>query len=210
MAFGPADAASPGYACAVAAARSLGFAPIERLAGGRAAVFHEGTLAFAWAVPVKTPRLGIRARFEELAGFVQSAFKTLGIDARIGEVPGEYCPGSYSVNVGGERKLMGVGQRLLAGAAHVGGVIVVHDAARVREALAPVYDALGVAWRPMVTGAVEEEIPGITVDEVADSLLQAFGACYELVTGEPSTAALARARTLEPVQRSSGGACTGH
>jgi octanoyl-[GcvH]:protein N-octanoyltransferase len=201
VAFGPADTSAPGYARAVQAARALGFAPIERLAGGRAAVFHEGTLAFAWAVPAATPRLGIRARFEELAALVHSTLSTLGIDARVGEVPGEYCPGPYSVSVRGERKLMGVGQRLLAHAAHVGGVIVVHDAARVREALLPVYEALGVTWRPAATGAVEEEAPGVTVEAVADALLVAFAERYELLPGAPSAAALARARALEPAHR---------
>ena len=32
-----------------------------------------------------------------------------------GEVAGEYCPGQHSVNARGERKLMGVGQRLIRG-----------------------------------------------------------------------------------------------
>ena len=203
VAFGPADTAAPGYPQAVEAARALGFAPIERLAGGRAAVFHEGTLAFAWAVPAETPRLGIRTRFEELAALVESALGSLGVEARVGEVPGEYCPGPYSVSARGERKLMGVGQRLLAGAAHVGGVIVVHDAARVREALLPVYAALGVEWRPEATGAVEEEAPGVSLEAVADALLAAFAERYELLPGAPSAAALARARALEPAHRSS-------
>ena len=198
VAFGPADTAASGYPEAVRAARRLGFAAVERLAGGRAAVFHEGTLAFAWAVPERTPRLGIRARFEELSSFVETALRSLGVDARVGEVPGEYCPGPYSVSARGERKLMGVGQRLLAHAAHVGGVIVVQDARRVREALAPVYEALGVPWSPEATGAVAEECPGTGVEAVADALLRAVGECYEIVPGSPSESALARARALEP------------
>jgi lipoate-protein ligase A len=203
VAFGPADTAAPGYPRAVEAACALGLAPIERLAGGRAAVFHEGTLAFAWAAPAETPRLGIRTRFEELAALVESALGALGVEARVGEVPGEYCPGPHSVSARGERTLMGVGQRLLAGAAHIGGVIVVHDAARVREALLPVYAALGVEWRPEATGAVEEEAPGVSLEAVADALLAAFAERYELLPGAPSAAALARARSLEPSHRSS-------
>jgi lipoate-protein ligase A len=203
VAFGPADTSAPGYPQAVEASRALGFAPIERLAGGRAAVFHEGTLAFAWAVPAATPRLGIRLRFEELATLVESALGALGVDARVGEVPGEYCPGPYSVSAHGDRKLMGVGQRLLTGAAHVGGVIVVHDAARVRDALLPVYAALGVEWRPEATGAVEEEVAGVSLGAVGDALLAAFAERYELLPGAPSAAALARARALEPSHRSS-------
>ena len=198
MAFGPQDATAGGYRAAVRAARRLGFAPVERLAGGRAAVFHEGTLAFAWAVPGPTPRLGIRARFEELSSLVRTALRSLGVDARVGEVPGEYCPGPYSVNARGERKLMGVGQRLLANAAHVGGVVVVRDAGRVREVLTPVYEALGVAWRPEATGAVEQELPGTGVEAVAAALLDALGERYELVPGGPSAAALTRARSIEP------------
>ncbi len=205
VAFGPADTAASGYPEAVRAARRLGFAAVERLAGGRAAVFHEGTLAFAWAVPERTPRLGIRARFEELSSLVRAALRSLGVDARVGEVPGEYCPGPYSVSARGERKLMGVGQRLLANAAHVGGVVVVGDAARVREALTPVYAALGVAWRPEATGAVEQELPGIGVDAVGAALLGAVGERYELVPGEPSAAALARAREIEPSHRPEAG-----
>ena len=38
---------------------------------------------------------------------------------------------------------MGVGQRLVRGAAHVGGVVVVDQGDRIRDVLLPVYDALG-------------------------------------------------------------------
>ena len=37
-------------------------------------------------------------RFEEVAGLIADALRALGVDARVGEVPGEYCPGAYSVN----------------------------------------------------------------------------------------------------------------
>jgi len=49
IAFGRQDVASPGYPRAVAAARSAGFQPVERLAGGRAAPYTEGTMSFSWA-----------------------------------------------------------------------------------------------------------------------------------------------------------------
>ena len=57
---------------------------------------------------------------------MRTALCSLGVDARIGEVAGEYCPGKYSVNARGATKIMGVGQRLARHAAHVGGVIVVN------------------------------------------------------------------------------------
>src|SRR5262245_15380860 len=51
LAFSKQDAASAGFRDAVRAARSAGFEPVIRLAGGRAAVYHEKTLALSWAVP---------------------------------------------------------------------------------------------------------------------------------------------------------------
>ena len=130
------------------AARAQGFEAVLRVAGGRAAVFHEGAIALAHAVPDPAPRKGIHARFEASAALVAAALRRVGVDARVGEVPGEYCPGTYSVNAAGERKLAGLGQRLIAGASYMGGVLVVSDGARVREVLAPVYDALGLEWEP--------------------------------------------------------------
>ena len=122
VAFGKQDAVASGYAEAVTAARAHGFEPVLRLAGGRAAVFHEGTIGIAHAVPDGSPRERIRERFESTSGLVARALSALGIDARVGEVRGEYCPGTYSVSAGGERKLAGIGQRLIASAAHVGTV----------------------------------------------------------------------------------------
>jgi lipoate-protein ligase A len=101
MAFGPVDRHAPGFGAAVAAARAHGFGCVLRLAGGRAAVFHEETIAFSWVTPDPTPRTGIRRRFAELAATVADAFADLGVDARVGEVPGEYCPGEFSVNARG-------------------------------------------------------------------------------------------------------------
>ena len=68
VAFGRADRVQPGYPLAVRAAQAHGFAAVERLAGGRAAVFHSSTLAFSMAVPDDDPRVGIRERFEMISG----------------------------------------------------------------------------------------------------------------------------------------------
>src|SRR5438105_2099529 len=55
LAFSRQDRAAAGYAAAVRAAREAGFEPVVRLAGGRAAVYHEATLACSWAVPDRQP-----------------------------------------------------------------------------------------------------------------------------------------------------------
>jgi len=195
LAFGSRDAARPAYPAAVAAARQEGFTPVERLAGGRAAVFHEHTLAFAWAIPDPEPRRSISARFEELAALVIAALAPLGVDARMGEVPGEYCPGAFSVNARGRRKLMGVGQRLVAGAAHLGGVVVVNRADLVNRALHPVYRCLGYDWDPSATGSVAEEVPA-TVETVAEALTAALAARHRVVGSSLPAAVLDRAAAL--------------
>src|SRR5262245_26298256 len=137
VAFGKQDLATPGYPAAAEAAREAGFAAVERLAGGRAAVFHEGTIAIARAYSDPQPPKRTYARFEEMAGMIASALEGLGIDARVGEVPGEYCPGAYSVNARGATKLVGIGQRMIRGGAHVGVVIVISGGRRVAEVLEP-------------------------------------------------------------------------
>jgi octanoyl-[GcvH]:protein N-octanoyltransferase len=198
VAFGPRDLVEAGAPAAVAAARARGFAPVERLAGGRAAVFHPGTVAFSWAIPEPSPREGIRDRFDVLAGIVAEALRSLGVDARIGEVPGEYCPGEHSVNARGERKLLGVGQRVVSGAAHVGGVVVVSGAERVREVLIPVYEALELSWDPATVGSVEDEVPGTGWDAVAGAILDAFAARFDLEEATLPETVLARALELVP------------
>jgi len=199
LAFSSVDAASAGFSKAVAAARAAGFEPALRLAGGRAAVFHRETLAFAWTIPAAESRDGIHARFGQISEIVAAALRRLGVDARIGEVPGEYCPGEYSVNARGARKLMGVGQRVIRGAAHVGGVIVVRDSDRVSKALGPVYDAMQLEWDPETAGSVEDELGVATRDEVAAALLVELRSriAIEAGNGFPLDAAFARATALE-------------
>jgi lipoate-protein ligase A len=201
LAFSVLDRTRPGFAAAARAASAAGFEPVLRLAGGRAAAFHGGTLAFAWSRPVADLRGGIEARFAEMAEILVAALRALGVDARVGDVPGEYCPGSWSVNAGGRTKLAGIGQRVVRGAAHVGGVLVVRGSARVREALAPVYAALGFAFDPATAGSVEDELGSATLDGVAGALHAELARRYSLLSGEPDAGALALAEALAPEHR---------
>lgn len=193
MTFGRLDAVSDGYSEAITAAQREGFAGVERLEGGRAAVFHEHTVAFAHTVPALHPIESTHARFEDTAALIARALARLGVDARVGEVSGEYCPGAYSVNARGAIKLMGVGQRVVAGAAHIGGVIVVREAERVRRVLLPVYAALGLEWEPAITGAVEDEVRGVTFEDAEQALLEEYAQRFELteVAIDEDSAALA-------------------
>lgn len=201
VAFSTTDAQRPGFAAAIGAARAAGFDAALRLAGGSAAVFHRETLAFGWCRPAPDPRLGIRARFEEMAGLVARALRRLGVDARVGAVPGEYCPGEHSVNAGGRTKLMGVGQRIVRGASWVGGVIVVGATARADAALAPVYAALDLPYDAQATGSVEDEIGPVEVAAVRDALLAELASLRELASSDFDDVLLEVAAQLEPRHR---------
>jgi lipoate-protein ligase A len=197
LAFSKQDANSPGFGQAVEAAREAGFAPVLRMAGGRAAVFHEGTLAIAHATPAGKPTEGTRLRFEETGEWLVAALNRLGVDSRVGELPGEYCPGAFSVNLGGRIKVAGLGQRLISGAAHVGGVVVVSDTASLRSVLVPVYDALGLEWDPATAGSLEDDAPGIGVDDVREAIVAELAARHELVETDLDAETLELATTLE-------------
>jgi octanoyl-[GcvH]:protein N-octanoyltransferase len=201
LAFSRQDRAGPGFAAAVRAAREDGFEPVLRLAGGRAAVFHERTLACSWAVPDSRPEARTMERFRELAELLAAALGDLGVDARVGEVPGEYCPGAWSVNAGGRTKLVGIGQRLIAGAAHRGAVVVVGGSERIRRVLVPVYDALGLDWDPATAGSVEDEIGEVSLAAVEGAILSGLGERHELSEEELDTTTLELAARLEPSHR---------
>ena len=174
LAFSAIDRTRPGFTEAAALARVRGFEPFLRLAGGHAAAYAPSMLAFAWSRATPDARGGIEARFADISQRVVAALVELGCDARVGEVPGEFCPGHYSVNARGRVKLMGVGQRVVRGAAHVGGVLQVCDAPAVRDVLARVYAALDLDLAPASFGSVEGECGERKLGSVGDALLEQF------------------------------------
>jgi hypothetical protein len=94
-----------------------------------------------------------------------------------------------------------VGQRVVRGAAHVGGVIVVEGSARVRAVLEPVYAAMGLAFDPATAGAVEDEIGPVAPERVAEALLAELrGRGFAPAAAPAGTfdQLLSRARSLEP------------
>lgn len=198
VAFGRTDLTRPGYPAAIRAAGAHGYAAVERLAGGRAAVFHSRTLAFSWAMPTPEPRNGVEERFRVLAELMREAFRQVGVDARIGPVPGEYCPGAWSVSLAGKRKVMGVGQRLTRGAAHLGGVIVVDGGDTVAEVLIPVYRALEHDWDPRTAGALTDQAPDLSIETVMEAVVSALARRTEVEPASVPESVLERAGELLP------------
>ena len=170
--FSSLDAKRPGYARALELAQQAGFPPIIRLAGGQAAAFLEQSIAFAWATPDADAHLHIRPRFERLANWIADSLRRLGLDARVGPIPGEYCPGEFSVNIAGRVKVMGVGQRVIRGGAHVGGVLTVGQTELLRQTLAPIYQVLGLEFRSETAGGLADFDPGLNCETVLTAMIE--------------------------------------
>jgi hypothetical protein len=153
------------------------------------------------AVPDHDPRAGIHERFERTAGRLARALATVGVDARVGEVAGEYCPGRYSVNARGATKLAGIGQRVVGGGSHTGVVLVVEGEDRINAVLRPVYAALGLGWEPAATGSVQADAPAATWDLVAAAIVTEYAREYDLVDAALDPETLALAHDLAPEHR---------
>ena len=196
VAFAKRDAVAPGYDEAVRAAREHGFEATLRLAGGRAAVFHDGAMEIGHAVPDDEPRAGIHDRFQHTAGRLAGALAALGVDARVGEVAGEYCPGRYSVNARGAVKLAGIGQRVVGGGSHTGVVLVVEGEEHINAVLAPVNAALGLDWNPAASGSVRAEAPSATWDSVSDAIVTEYAREYDITEDSVDAQTLELAQSL--------------
>jgi octanoyl-[GcvH]:protein N-octanoyltransferase len=198
VAFGKLDTLRPGYRAALDAARAHGYEPVLRLPGGHAAAYHRESLCVdvVWALDDPIP--GTHDRFRDEGERLAGALRTLGVDARVGEVPGEYCPGEYSVNARGRVKLIGTAQRVVRGAALLGASIVVGDGAGVRAVLDDVYGALELPWDASTAGAIAEEVPGVTVEQVRAAVITAYN---DLEPADPGDDTLALARRLEAQRR---------
>jgi lipoate-protein ligase A len=169
---------------------------VLRGAGGRAAAYDEGCLVLDEIMPSADSMSGIHERFADEARRQSEALRRLGVDARVGEVPGEYCPGEFSVNARGRVKLIGAAQRVIRGAWLLSSVVVVRSADAVRAVLEDVYGALALEWDPGTVGAVADEAPSVDVEDARRALLEPYAARYRLVPATLDSAALARAERL--------------
>ncbi|MGS0687449.1 lipoate--protein ligase family protein [Nakamurella sp. GG22] len=199
LAFSGRDCVSPGIGAAAAAAVAAGFAPVRRGPGGRAAAYHPGTVCLDHIGPIATdptrPGSGpdvdqIRPRFTLFADVLTGALRSLGVDAQLGPVPGEYCRGEFSINDGRGHKLVGTAQRLVRGAWLFGTVIVVEDADTVRSVLEEVYRALELDWDPASVGAVRDVAPDVGPAEVVAAVVDAYRQIGELIPADLPAGAL--------------------
>jgi lipoate-protein ligase A len=175
VAFSGRDCASPGIANAAVAARSRGFIPVRRGAGGRAVAYHGGALCVDHVSQDGAEKTSIAERFALFGALYRDTLLGLGIEAAtVGEVPGEYCPGEYSVNDGNGHKLIGTAQRLVPGAWMFNAVVVVSDPDPLRDVLRAVYRELSLDWDPATVGAIDRVVPGVGQQEVEGAFVTAY------------------------------------
>lgn len=170
-AFSRRDTLAPGYSVAHSAATGQGFSPVTRPAGGRLACYHRGCLVLDLVAAHPYARQHIRERFRMLGRLLATTLREIGVTAGVGAVPGEYCPGEFSVNAGGRTKLAGTAQRLTRYGYLISAVLVITDPEPIRAVLHRTYPPLGLRWDPATVGCVSDHVPGITVDEVERALV---------------------------------------
>lgn len=187
VAFGQRDARLPGFERAAAAARDHGFEPVVRRAGGRAAAYHHGCVVVDHLSRQDDAALTQQARFAEFADLFVRAFGRMGVASSVGEIPGEYCPGEFSVQGPAPAhpvKLAGSAQRVVKGAWLFSTHVVVSDAAPLRAVLTDVYRELDLSMDPRTVGAAEDVRPGADVPTFTAALRAEYAAWADARGGD--------------------------
>ena len=178
-AFSPQDTTHPDYLSVTESARARGFAPIERGTGGRLTMFDENALGITIIAPHAAPHKQMMKRYEILSGAIAGALRKLGIDARVGELPNEYCPGKYSVNAEGRIKLVGVAQRMNQRCLQMGAIIAVTRSDAACAGIFEAYHAMGLNFDPGTYGAVTDLQPALTYADVRSVMIATVSAALQ-------------------------------
>jgi octanoyl-[GcvH]:protein N-octanoyltransferase len=180
LSVGRLDARHPHLDHVLALARAAGVSPVRRLAGGRAAVLHAGCVCLGWAQPhPKLEKSGVR--YELIAEAISQALAALGVQTFLGESPGEWCPGAWSVQ-GPSGKLAGLAQRVVSGGAWCEALIVIEPAPELTSLAREVHRVLGLDWSDAAQGELRALLPdhpdlrAAVVDALTAALAQRFDA----------------------------------
>ena len=178
VAFGRRDELNPHFPAARQACLDQGFEPLVRTVGGHAAAYHRGCLVVDHFQYAPDAVSGNHERYGIFGNMFAEALESLGIQAGVGELPGEYCPGEYSVwgqIPGGQRvKIIGTAQRVVSGAWWFSSGIVVENPEPLRTVTEDVYRALGLPLEPVTVGALTDIEPLMTVDDIEDAVIEAY------------------------------------
>ena len=202
--FGRRDTRLPGFPGAAEAARAAGFEPVVRATGGRAVAYTEEALVVDHVRRESGSIGGQDARFDTFGHRFVDLFRGFGVDARLGAVPGEYCPGAHSVNARGTEKLVGTAQRMVPGAWLFSSLVVVGDEERLRPVLSEVYRSLGQDFDVASVGSLRREVPGLDSDDVEAAVTDAWLGGGPAAPEPPDATLLALAGSLVAEHRVDG------
>lgn len=205
VAFGRRDTNRPGFPHAARACHAAGFTPVVRPSGGRAVACTPASLILDHVQRDVQSLGGMDARFEDYGAMLAGVLRDFDIDARVGEVPGEYCPGAHSINARGTVKLIGTAQRMVRNAWLFSSMVVLDEASVLQPLLAEVYDALEVPFDATSVGSVADEAPGVDARTVEQALIGAYDDRFGLAASSIDEATLAEARAMVPDHRISTG-----
>ncbi len=175
-AFSPQDTTHPDYEVVKERARVRGFEPIERGTGGRLTIFDEHSLGITIVTPHPDPYPFMISRYQIFAGAITGALLQLGIDARIGELTNEYCPGKFSINAEGRVKLVGIAQRMTKHCIQMGAIIAVKHSEKACAAIAEAYDAMALPFDPNTYGAITDIQPTLEYNQVVSTVITSITA----------------------------------
>lgn len=173
--FGRRDTRLPGFRAAVRAAEQAGFGTAVRAVGGRVVAYTRNSLVLDVVRHEPDAVSGLDQRFRTYGELMATALRGLGIDARVGAVPGEYCPGAHSINARGVVKLVGTAQRVVKDAWLFSLLVLVDDRTRLQAVLTDVHRHLGLPFEERSVGTLRGEDQAITLAEVHAGIAQAWG-----------------------------------
>lgn len=196
VAFGRLDRVRPGFERACARAAEQGWVPVLRWGGGHAAPYGPGCMLVEVIRAQEGIVGGLDERFEDVTTLIRETVAGVGVDLEVGEQPGEYCPGRFSLHLPGGPKVAGVAQRVVSGASLTTTALVVDGGDALRSVIAAVYDALELPVDPSTAGALAEARPDLRdlhVAGVADALCRMVTDRYRATPAALDPAALASA-----------------
>lgn len=174
VAFSGLERRLPGFHEAVSEAAAFAFEPVVRPAGGRMVAVDQDWIIVDVITPELEKTASHRDIYLEFGEIFVGILRQFGIQANMGSVEGEYCPGDYSINARGKVKLVGTAQRVQRGARLFSACIPFSISASVASLFESVNAALGLDWNPETLGGLDQEAPGLDIDLFEEALVQAF------------------------------------
>ncbi|MFI5706991.1 biotin/lipoate A/B protein ligase family protein [Kribbella sp. NPDC051620] len=173
--FGRRDTRLPGFDAAVRSARAAGFEPLVRAVGGRPVAYTPQALVIDHVKHEPVAPDGLESRFQYFGNLYAEILRDSGIDARVGAVPGEYCPGAHSVNARGTVKLVGTGQRVVRNAWLFSTLIILGDDDQLRPLLTDIYRHLNLPFDAASVGSLSSELPTFNPNTFEQRVTTAYG-----------------------------------